>query len=194
MAPNFIVPAMVRSSVISTISTLARFDDMMTGTMKTDRYADWLTKAEAAQLLGISERTLERLVARGEVQQAARRIPGRKPLVVLHPGDVEKIRQETAQPAFVVPEQETALTPASANRATLPPGPGLVEMLVLSLQRQEQAAQRQEQAIRRYLTLPEAADYVGLPQSYLRRLIADGQLEAIKAGGWRVRRIDLDKL
>ena len=45
-----------------------------------------------------------------------------------------------------------------------------------------------------FLTLKEAADYSGLPKAWLLRDIKSGKLQAIKAGGWRIRRSALDHL
>ena len=45
-----------------------------------------------------------------------------------------------------------------------------------------------------FLTLAEAAAYSGLPKSYLHGLIGEGKLKAIKAGGWRIRRSDLEQI
>jgi excisionase family DNA binding protein len=51
-------------------------------------------------------------------------------------------------------------------------------------------------ADRVFLRIPEAAEYIGLPEGYLRRLIREKKLAAITEGvrGWRIRRQDLDKL
>jgi excisionase family DNA binding protein len=45
-----------------------------------------------------------------------------------------------------------------------------------------------------YLTVREASEYAGLPQSYLRRLIKEGKLKALSTGGYRIQRVDLEKL
>ena len=45
-----------------------------------------------------------------------------------------------------------------------------------------------------FLTLKEADDYSGLPKAWLLRDIKSGKLQAIKAGGWRIRRSALDHL
>ena len=48
---------------------------------------------------------------------------------------------------------------------------------------------------RLFLTLAEAAEYSGLPHAHLRRLMAEGKLEALRTGsGWRIRRTDLERL
>jgi excisionase family DNA binding protein len=45
-----------------------------------------------------------------------------------------------------------------------------------------------------FLTLPEAAEFSGLPVAFLRRLIAAGKLKALKTGsGWRISRAEMEK-
>jgi excisionase family DNA binding protein len=46
-----------------------------------------------------------------------------------------------------------------------------------------------------FLTLAEAAEFTGLPLSFLRRLIADRTIKAFRAGrGWRIPRTELEGL
>ena len=50
-----------------------------------------------------------------------------------------------------------------------------------------------------WLSLPEAAAYTGLPQSTLRKLVANRQLPALDTGPrlggrWRIKRSDLDNI
>jgi len=50
-----------------------------------------------------------------------------------------------------------------------------------------------------WLSMPEAAAYTGLPQSALRRLMADGKLRGLDTGPrlggrWRIKRSDLDAI
>ena len=44
------------------------------------------------------------------------------------------------------------------------------------------------------LNLREAAEYSGMPKAWLLREIKAGELKAIKAGGWRIRRSELLQL
>jgi hypothetical protein len=77
-------------------------------------YTGWPTKAEAAELLGMSEKTIERLATRGEIQQAYRRIPNRRPTPVFNPADIETLKGQTASgKAFVVPESAANAAPES---------------------------------------------------------------------------------
>ena len=45
-----------------------------------------------------------------------------------------------------------------------------------------------------FLTIKEAARFAGLPQATIRRLIHAGKIPAVKAGGWRIKRSELEKL
>ena len=44
------------------------------------------------------------------------------------------------------------------------------------------------------MNLKEAAEYSGMPKAGLLREIKSGKIKAIKAGGWRIRRSDLEQL
>jgi excisionase family DNA binding protein len=45
-----------------------------------------------------------------------------------------------------------------------------------------------------FLTIPEAAQFSGLPVAFLRRLVASGKLKALKTGsGWRISRTEMEK-
>jgi excisionase family DNA binding protein len=144
-------------------------------------YSSWIPKGEAAEQLGLSERTLERLIQKRKLKLAYRRIPGRRPIAVLRPEDVEQLRAETIAPLSDAEVQ--ALPAAGESRA-----------LSLPLRRLDNLLAAQPRPVRRFLTIPEAADYVGLPQGYLLRMVRSGKLPGLKAGGWRVRKEDLDKL
>ena len=45
-----------------------------------------------------------------------------------------------------------------------------------------------------FLTLKEAAEYSGMSRGWLLSKIKDGELAAIKVGGWKIRRSDLEQL
>jgi hypothetical protein len=134
--------------------------------------ADWLTKQEAAKLVGTSE-----------IAQRYLRVTGRRPIAILDPGDVETIRQETiAQiPPPAVEMGSTALT-------TLP-GRGALSLTTLMT-----AVNAAQVSPALFLTLREASAVSGLTVAYLGRLVKKGELPALKDRGWKVRRADLEKL
>ena len=45
-----------------------------------------------------------------------------------------------------------------------------------------------------FLSVKEAVRFSGLPGSTIRRLLRSGKLPGVKAGGWRIRRGDLEEL
>jgi excisionase family DNA binding protein len=152
-------------------------------------YENWLTKAEAAQALQCAEKTIEREASRGKIQQAWRRIPGRRPIAVFNPDDIERLKAQTVQafPAPMAADTSKALT--NISRATSP------EQFFAGLAR-AMVAPRVSPKL--YLTLAEAAEYTGLGVGYLRRQIAEGKLEPVKGAGPHgadvLRRRDLEKL
>src|ERR1700688_5103207 len=72
-------------------------------------YSHWLTKQQAAEAIGVSTKTIEKLAAEGQFEQAYWRRPqtGAK-VSVFHPEEVERIRRERnpgAKP-FMMPEDK----------------------------------------------------------------------------------------
>jgi excisionase family DNA binding protein len=155
-----------------------------------DTWKGWKTKAEAVALLGISERTIERMVQAGRIKQAYKRVPNRRPLAVLSPKDLDKVRAETIKPMSApVPHEDTD----GASRALAPrSSPNNASHLLSALA--SVTPQRVPVASKVFLPLKEASEYSGLPMAYLRRLIGEGTLPALKTGGFRIRRTDLENL
>ena len=156
--------------------------------------SSWPSKPEAARLLGIGERTLDRQMARtGLPEVRMRPRDGRKPEPVCNPEHVQEILQRRNR-TVLMPSQT-----ASAAVAVRPPdvssaGP-LSEILLRSFGATFQAvatAPRPADAL--WLTLKEASRYSGLSMALLQRLAATGRLGAIKDNGWKFRRAALDSL
>jgi excisionase family DNA binding protein len=163
----------------------------MIGGMSKDTLADWPSKSEVAERLGMHTKTLDRAINRGEIQQAYRRVAGRRPMPVLNPADVAKLEATTVQPQpFVMahgsaePGGTTALAAPRASAASLP---ALVELL--------QAASARPAPLPLFLTVDQAAEYTGLPVATVKALLRIESLDGLKTGrGWRIRRSDLDKI
>src|SRR5712692_6529257 len=85
-------------------------------------YEDWQTKAEVRERTGISERTLERLIQDKKIRREYRRIPGRKPLSIIHPDDVAELEVKTAKlvPAERLPVPKLPQPDLSLLAALLP--------------------------------------------------------------------------
>ncbi|SRR5712691_11442869 len=182
----------------------------------------WLTKADAAARLGISQRTLDRLDAKGEGPECRNRPrPGKRPEPVYSPSDVETLA--AAKPAMIAatspigPQRSGLMDPTPAGigvqRATHgglidPSRPadsagtqdlqrpfGMVLARVIEHLAGAAAAVAQSQREPTpWLTMPEAAAYTGLSETLLRRLARSGQLESMLDGARKVRRRDLDTL
>jgi excisionase family DNA binding protein len=140
-------------------------------------FEEWVSKVEARERTGLSERTLERKIQDKEIRREYRPFPGRKPLAVLHPNDVAKLEEKTLKPIAMQ-------TPTSALLAVKPAQP---DMAALSA-----VLQRLKINEKLYLTLDEAAEYAGLPRSYIYKQIKQGVIHAVKMSGWRIKRKDLE--
>lgn len=170
----------------------------------------WIDKHEAARCLDISTRSVLALAQNGDIQSKRERDSrNNQTRVMLHAGDVERVRHERENPGeepvprvklqashashgLVNGEAQAALVRALssiAERATAPVSPAAES---------PQSHNGVRLAERLYLTVPEAAEYVGLGIGYLRRQIAEGKLQLVKGAGPRradvVRRADLEKL
>lgn len=173
----------------------------------------WLPIAEAAQQIGCSTRTVERLARARQLEQRLRRQAGSPPVAVYNPEDVARVASERrpAPTPFVVPPitagnghgngrgQSLTDSPGSFLQ-TLPAGDDPIRQLfaaalraVLSPPSPPVAASVAETL---YVTVPEAARLLGLPQADVRRLIDDGDLNCRRTGrgGIRIRRRDLEAL
>ena len=147
-----------------------------------EKHADWPTKFDVAKTLGLSVRSIERLINEKQIRAVHRRVPGRKALTICHPQDVAKIKATILPP---VPVPSRGAVPAPRVPAKIPL-PELVQAL--------SPTPRVPLDKKLYLTVKEVSAYSGLPQSYLRRLLAGGELKALSAGGYRIRRADLEAL
>jgi excisionase family DNA binding protein len=141
-------------------------------------FEEWVSKVEARERTGLSERTLERKIQDKEIRREYRPFPGRKPLAVLHPDDVAKLEGKTLKPLTM---QSLATTLPAVN----PPQP---DMTALSALFQPRLKINEKL----YLTIDEAAEYAGLPRSYIYKQIKQGVIHAVKMAGWRIKRKDLE--
>ena len=156
-----------------------------------DKLAHWKTQTEAAEILKCSEKTISRMAAQNKIQRALRRVPGRKPMPVFNPIDVERIRSETVevQPFVPPPPQESkslARVPSQASQD----GVKLLAQLLGDRVASSQSVPLKQKV---FLNLAESSEYMGMPKAWLLRQIKSGKVKAILAGGWRIRRVDLEK-
>jgi len=163
----------------------------------------WLTKAEAAKVLGVKGRTVERLAARGALTSRTR--PGFP--TVYNPSDVARAAAQgrtVHRAAILAADGEVgsnghgaaALVPL-AEAPLEPVESALVWVLDLLAQRlgigpTEGPTGPTPPTV--FVGLAEASALSGLSPSCLRKLIAEQKLNAVKDRGWKIRRRDLEQL
>lgn len=150
--------------------------------MATPAPAEWLPKKEAAALLGVSTRQVERYAESGRIRMQLARLPGeRTDRNVYALEDLEKLNADRAAPA-----PKLLPFPEAMARTESPAIAALTAIL------QQTAQPRIERA---WLTLDEAAAYSGLPASEIARLVRDKDVYAIGQGHvtWRIQRESLDE-
>jgi hypothetical protein len=164
--------------------------------MSTD-LSTWLSKPEAAARLGISERTLERMVLAGTgPEQRNRPRPGKRPEAVFNPEDVQTFAQAPAVIAAASPLMPKGVPPSAGHGQEIPPAlaalMSVFERMLEMAQRPRLDAPQETSAL--WLNLAQARAYSGLSIALLRRLIDSGRLPAIQDGAIKVRRNDLDNI
>jgi excisionase family DNA binding protein len=162
-----------------------------------------MNKQEAAEYLGISVRTLQRLTAQGEI--SAGEVRGKTGMVTDYAKEeLDRFKQEEERKAqdatryvrpHVTPVTPDNATPAQTALALGRAGnsPALVE-LITALE-QAHAARTQPVPVFEKLTLSlaEASQLSGLSRNHLRQAIEEKKLKARIIGrGWRVKREDLE--
>lgn len=183
---------------------------------------DWLTKREAAEFLGVNEKTIERLVKRKKLSQGWRNVGGgRRPMAIYSPADLKAIKEETPSgdilPSDPIPDDDQDIfanyraslrAKGAARDAEIASWEAAAKSQALALAKKNKRATgivEPPRAIvgpqdKLYLTLDEAVQYSGLPKTFLEGLVKDGRLRAIEVGRHgsgvkrRIRRADLEGL
>ena len=151
--------------------------------MATPSTEQWVPKAKAAEMLGVSTREIERKAAAGRIRTQKVRLPGDKnDKAVYAVGDITTVKDQREAAAL-----QLTVGPGQAAPHALP---SVVAALTAVLQ--QTAPPRVERA---WLTLDEAATYSGLPASEIARLIRERQVYAMGRGHvtWRIQRESLDE-
>lgn len=153
----------------------------------------WITKQEAAELLGVSIRQVERLAARGLIRKR-----------YLKPGEGRKYGCTQFQRAAVVSidrEREQALVKTASDSATsvavVPVGQSQAtawSALAEHLAKLSAAYPTPKREWPAWLTFEEAWEYSGLTAPYLEGFLRDGLIHCIGRGRktWRIQRASLD--
>jgi len=138
--------------------------------------------------LHLPPRTLDRRIAAGQLRQRYRSRADARPEPVIHPADLARLQPQVLHVAAddihpANPQHtETAL-------ATQPQLRAVAELAgAIAAQFADAAAARDRDQLPLWLTIPEAADYTGLTQEWIRRAIRTGAIQAEKDRGWKIRR------
>lgn len=144
----------------------------------------YLTKDAAAKRSGRSVRRLLELASTGRIKKRIIRDPanGNRELTLFSSRDIDRLAK-----GKITPPVSTALQISGPVRH------------LAALQQGEPASVIPPTPQRPWLTIAEAADYSGLPESFLHSLVTDGKLAAldvgVRAGGrWRIARRDIDAI
>lgn len=131
---------------------------------------NWPTLTQAAVLLATNERTIRRWIDAGRLRSDTRAAAGRKPLVIVDPQGVEKLRGER-QTSVVVVREDNNLPADSDMRQPARIGPAAVGPHVppeaAALQHFLAGVIHAFPVRRPWLTLDEASEYSGLPKRWL---------------------------
>lgn len=158
----------------------------------------WITKEEAAEILGVSTRQVERLAERGLIRKR-----------FIKPGGGRRYGCTQYEKAAVAAIEHDREFPAPSGDGTkdlarirehvgLPPlSPTIEEMSGLTtglITLKELLQEGRPREPRAWLTLTEASEYSGLPVPFLSALLREGHIHAIGRGPatWRIQRASLD--
>lgn len=161
-----------------------------------------ISKEAAAQILGVSVRTLLRYSQDGRIGSA--RVAGKtRPITVFDEGEVHALRCELERPAFHAPSVERASPPPDTLGGFL----GLQARSGADAQGVERLAEYFESLVwlqtrknefemasqRLLLSLREARDVSGLTAAELRRAVMSQKISSVRSSrGIRIRRSDLE--
>jgi hypothetical protein len=127
-------------------------------------YSSWPTQTEAAAQLATNERTIRRWIGSGRLRGAFRPAVGRKPIAIVDPAGVERLRTERRQ-VVVVEHVAPEPSDSDARRAVGPhlPEQGAAFQHFLASILQAYPVRHPKS----WLTLDEAAEASGLPKAWL---------------------------
>jgi hypothetical protein len=148
----------------------------------------WLTKGEVMKRTGLSDRTIDRKVEAGEIQMRQQTVPGRRPLPLYSPDDIERlIASSINSRPFIMPPD---------------PGPSFSQQLVPMANNAVQEIGRVLSGVgdvrknafggRTYLTIKEAVEFTGLPANVLLTAVKEGEIKGRKAGKWYLQRQSIE--
>ena len=160
----------------------------------------WLTKRETATRLGVSTKAIERWTRAGKIEQRLRPQAGSPAVSVYFPEDIIKLEAERAARPFVVGAAVPANGSGKTGLVVPPASSGLSEEALAKVLGsfvsaiQKPTSQMSQTA--KWLTIDEAAVYLGWPTRDVRQAIKSGELPAKHTirNGWRISRKALDAI
>lgn len=166
---------------------------------ETARFSAWPTLKEAATLVRLSIRTLERKAAEGKLETRQRPRPRGKPQVIVNPQDLQRLMPAPhVMPALkrpAAPPPPPRIPPQFALAPALKRGKNPDILTLLAAIATMTATTPQSSTPTRFMTIGEASAYSGLSKAFLDRAITESKLKAVRDGRiLKVRREDVDKL
>jgi excisionase family DNA binding protein len=152
-----------------------------------------MNKEEARKALGISVRSLQRLVQSEKISVTYRRGTSGKQEAIFNPEEIENYKRgrdaEIIKPS-VATTGDTALTRSDATTGDTALARNVIETFLNAIGQKPAVAI----ADKPLLKLDEAAALTGLSRQFLRQAIEDGKLKGRIIGrGFRIKREDLDE-
>lgn len=148
----------------------------------------WLTKQQACEILNnLAERTLERWAKDRRIRQKNLSRPGKKPLPVYHPFDIEQERLKLMPQPKLLPPLNPELE--QRKQELVERAPEIVSALIQAIRPVEPQLETP------FVDLDGAVKASGLPRRLLQRLIKAGELAAYSfSDQFYIRRADLADL
>jgi excisionase family DNA binding protein len=148
---------------------------------------EWLNIHEASEALGVGATSVRNKANAGAIRTKDAIAETNLHVKLYHAGDVERVRHERANPRPRANGQEVAVVAPRGKLAPFPvpllAAPEFVESMPLAL----------------WLTVRQAAEYLGFPEADLVEWIREGKLQAYdrgkhrRHGRWRIARKTLDE-
>ena len=177
-----------------------------------------VNKKEAAEFLGVSEKTVERYKSAGKLSARMKRITGTdgksRQVLDFNQADLDRLKRELSNEIVypeITPRHAQTKTQTDTDRQTSIDNLSLQNnefgivrqtqtdnLIGTILERLENVFERQLEASNRsqkmMLDIVEVSILSGLPKSFIRQSIKAGELKAKIIGrGWKVKRLDLDE-
>jgi len=150
---------------------------------------DWPTIEQAADEINASVRTIWRHNERGLLEIQKRPVPGRKPINVCNPSDLNRLKP----PPYAVAKEEEAESTSREIMLPMSKVSEAVERIVTIFQGRQDAVMMPPP--RAWITPAEAAEISGLTETYIRDRVRVGLIDAVRGGphgALRIRRASLE--